>query len=111
VIGIASNLEILSKDNFPLSNLAPSNYPKIPDGSMLEAKLNQHLYQININQISPGDLLLFNIDNNPRHLAIVSDYKNELGIIHSLAVLRSVVEHRLDEDWKGRICKAYGFSG
>ncbi len=43
----------------------------------------------------------------PQHLGIVSD----IGVIHSYAKARAVVEHALDPLWRSRIRGAYRFRG
>ena len=65
------------------------------------------MQEIPINDIQAGDILLFSIDNNPQHLAIVSDFLGDLGIIHAYAPARAVVEHALDAWWRKKIVSAF----
>jgi hypothetical protein len=110
IVGIAYKLSINSKNNIPLALIAPSNYPRIPKGDEVIKQLDTHLHQIDISDLRIGDLLLLNIENNPCHLGIVSDYLDgSLAIIHSYFPARSVVEHRLDQKWLDVVHRAYSF--
>jgi hypothetical protein len=110
VLGVAKTLNLYGKNKQPLWLMVPDYYPKIPNKTLLAIKLAQLLYPINTNYIMPGDLLLLKIAGNPQHLAIVTDYVDGgLGIIHSLAITRKVVEHRLDAQWHQNIYQSYSF--
>ena len=82
-------------------------YSKEPDGAYLTEKLTALLDEVPIAEAQAGDLALFKVRENPQHLAILTDYENALGMIHSFAPSRRVVEHRLDDDWKSRLLKVY----
>lgn len=60
-----------------------------------------------INEGNAGDLALFNVRDNPQHLAFLTDYNGMLGMIHAQAQARRVVEHRLDDDWIQRLVKVF----
>lgn len=54
-----------------------------------------------------GDILLMRFDADPQHLAIMTD----VGMIHSYAQARRVVEHSIDAGWARRIVAAHQFPG
>jgi cell wall-associated NlpC family hydrolase len=57
-----------------------------------------------------GDILVFWINprnKRPQHCGIMTD----IGVIHTFSEIGKVVEHRLDEKWKGRILQAYNYPG
>lgn len=62
-----------------------------------------------------GDVVLMAWDTaEPRHIAIVTDHPNGLGIIHTCSAFRKVIEHSLDdnaaiggETWRERIRLVY----
>ena len=86
------------------------NYSKLPDGKLLRSLLKKYLKEIPVAEIQIGDVLLFRFENDPQHVAIVSDYVHGgTGIIHCYAASRKVVEHRLDDTWKKRIVSAFSF--
>jgi len=101
LIGVAGEL------NLPFSHYDKTDYSHYPDTQKLKENLSAALQQIAVNEIKAGDILLFNVDNNPQHLAIVSDMSGELGIIHAYAPARAVVEHGLDAWWRERIVAAF----
>lgn len=56
----------------------------------------------------PGDVLLMRFEREPHHLGIVGDYAHGgLSLIHAYGTAGKVVEHRLDEAWRGRIVAVY----
>ncbi len=87
-----------------------TDYERIPNGKELRQALVTHLQEITLAEIAPGDALLFCFDQNPQHVAIVSDYPyGGLGIIHCYMKARQVVENRLDESWQRRLVGAFRF--
>ena len=55
-----------------------------------------------------GDVLLMRFERDPHHLGIVGDYAHGgLSLIHSYGTTGRVVEHRLDDLWRGRIVAVY----
>lgn len=109
VVGVASELDLKSRDNGKcLIDFDRAGYAKMPDGKLLKDELDRHLIPVAVDEVQPGDLLLFKFEKEPQHVGIVSDYKG-LGIIHCYAQAREVVEHRLDEIWINRIVGAYRF--
>lgn len=56
----------------------------------------------------PGDVLLMRFEEEPHHLGIVGDYAHGgLSLIHAYGTAGKVVEHRLDDVWRGRIVAVY----
>lgn len=56
----------------------------------------------------PGDVLLMRFDRDPHHLGIVGDYiHGGLSLVHAYGTAGKVVEHRLDDLWRGRIVAIY----
>lgn len=80
-------------------------YGRIPDGAMLLAELDKHMDRTDVHQ--SGDVLLMRFEQQPQHVAIVTD----IGIIHAHAMMRKVVEHGLDDWWSSRIVGAYAWRG
>lgn len=111
LIGVAQELALRSSGSQHLLAWFDENsYGHYPDETHLRRRLDALLTAVEIQEVIPGDVLLFRIDESARHLAIVSDYPpggSGLGIIHAYAPARAVVEHRLDECWKKRIVAVY----
>lgn len=136
LIGVAAEL------NLPFTHYDETSYSHYPDTQKLRNSLAGAMQEISIVEIRAGDILLFNIDNNPQHLAIVSDATeefavcllekgisqgrqgevyglvheskldagknlNQASIIHAYAPARAVVEHALDDWWRGRVAGAF----
>lgn len=107
IVGVVDELGLKDVHGRLLSSYDEITYPKEPDGAYLIDKLTDILIEVPIADARAGDLALFKVRENPQHLAILTDYENTLGMIHSFAPSRRVVEHRLDEDWKSRLLKVY----
>ena len=105
IVGVAKELNLISKDEKTLLHkLDKINYGHLPDTDALYNCLSNHLTEIPKDQLKAGDIILMVFDKHPQHLGIVYNYdETNLGIIHSYAPAKKVVEHRLDEEWKGRI--------
>lgn len=113
LVGVAKELGLRRREGTALRALSDydrTDYGHIPDGARLQFLLEEALVPVTVQEVEPGDILLFRFDGNPQHLAIVSDYPQGLGIIHAYAEARKVIEHRLDEAWRGRIVRAYRFA-
>lgn len=55
-----------------------------------------------------GDMILLRFEREPHHLAFVGDYLHGgLSMIHAYGNAGRVVEHRLDEAWRGKIVSVY----
>jgi len=107
VVGVVDELELKDKNGVKLASYDEVTYSREPDGEYLTRKLTGLLLEIPITEARAGDLGLFKVRENPQHLAILSDYEGGLGMIHSFAPSRRVVEHRLDDEWKLRLLKVF----
>lgn len=107
IVGVVDELGLKDADGRPLASYDEITYSKEPDGQYLSEKLTGLLAEVPITDACAGDLALFKVRENPQHLAILTDYGDGLGMIHSFAPSRRVVEHQLDDDWKSRLVKVY----
>ena len=92
-----------------------NNYARRMDGQALLAILSEGLdYLEDYTDALPGDVLAFHdgrSPNIPRHLAILSEIRQQ-GVIYAIhATERGVREHRLDILWKKRIHSAWRLRG
>jgi hypothetical protein len=101
LIGVANELEL------PYSKYDENDYSHYPDTNKLKKILAAAMQEIQVIDITSGDILLLNIDGNPQHLAIVGQISNKFTIIHAYAPARCVVEHIIDDWWHTRIVAAY----
>lgn len=107
IVGVVDELELKDKNGVRLAAYDEVTYSKEPDGEYLIQKLVDVLAEIPASEMRAGDLALFKVRENPQHLAILTDYEGGIGMIHSFAPARRVVEHRLDDDWRARIVKVF----
>lgn len=99
----------LMKYDVKLSSYDETDYGHIPNAKRLFAGLNRHLDVVAVEDMQPADVLLMNIDRNPQHVGVVGDGADYLTLIHAYAPARGVVEHRLDEEWLGRVKAVFRF--
>ena len=104
---MADELALTDKHGQPLAGYDEVTYSKEPDGAYLIDKLTALLDEVPLAEAQPGDLALFNVRDNPQHMAFLTDYENTLGMIHAYAPARRVVEHRLDADWQQQLVKVF----
>jgi NlpC/P60 family putative phage cell wall peptidase len=107
IVGVVDELSLKDKHGQPLAGYDEVTYSKEPDGAYLTEKLTALLDEVPIAEAQAGDLALFKVRENPQHMAFLTDYENTLGMVHSYAPARRVVEHRLDDDWKQRLVKVF----
>jgi NlpC/P60 family putative phage cell wall peptidase len=107
VVGVVDELGLEDANGMKLAAHDEITYSRQPDGAYLTEKLTGLLAEIPASEARAGDLALFKVRENPQHLAILTDYEGTLGMIHCFAPARKVVEHRLDDDWKSRMIKAF----
>jgi cell wall-associated NlpC family hydrolase len=107
IVGVVDELGLKDKNDQPLSGYDEVTYSKEPDGAYLTEKLTALLDEVPIAEARAGDLALFKVRENPQHMAFLTDYEGTLGMVHSYAPARRVVEHRLDDDWKSRLVKVF----
>lgn len=87
-----------------LSEYDYQHYGRLPFFGSLERHLTEAgLRPIDHQQAKLADVLLFRFDGGPQHVALQSD----LGMIHAFLLARRVVEHRIDNAWRNRLCGAY----
>ena len=89
------------------ANFDFKNYSRIPDGS-LERELDKHLIELYKLQI--GAIALFKVSALPHHCGIITDYGEELGLLHAYENVGRVKEHALIPWWRSKIVKIYGFA-
>lgn len=107
IVGVVDELGLKDGNGMRLAAYDEVTYSKEPDGAYLIQKLTGLLEEVPTHQARAGDLALFKVRENPQHLAILSDYEGGLGMIHSFAPSRRVVEHRLDDEWKSKMIKVF----
>jgi hypothetical protein len=97
-----------------LSEFDVSRYARRPDGRSLKAICDEQMRRIAFADVSSGDVILFRIEHDPQHLALVGDYHaGGLSLIHAYAPrpIHKVVEFRLDAWWSHRVVQAYALPG
>lgn len=100
VIGVAHELGL---SDFDISGYAPR-----PDGASLSRLCAQHMRALTLDQLCPGDVLLFKFEAHPGHLGILSA-SNQL--IHAYLPRRRVIEHGLDSAWWRQLAGQYRLPG
>ena len=67
------------------------DYTHQPVAAVLLAGLRQHLVEVDLSDIRPGDILVLDVSGQPVHLGIRTD----IGLLHAYAPAGRVVEHGL----------------
>jgi len=83
------------------------DYARAPQDGELQRELEKYLIPA---ELKIGCVALFKMEKEPQHVGIITDYGVAgLGLIHSYAQSRKVVEHNLDASWRARIVGVYEF--
>lgn len=110
LIGVARELKLRSRQGGLLADLDCTDYGHQPDTAALVKMLGEHLCEVP--DISPGSIILMEVDGAARHLGIAAEYPGgELSVIHAYAPARKVVEHRLDPLWAGKVRQVFSCKG
>ena len=83
-------------------------YSRLPNPRTMLEGLATHLRRTPIDEIDAGDVLLFAIDGQPQHLAILT---GDQTIVHAFLQSRRVVEQRIPVAWRRQVVRAYSFPG
>ena len=116
IMGMSKEINIKSKildkdgNNIPLHKYDVTGYSRTPNGKHIYNKLKNIINEIDIYNMKIGDLLLLKMRNNPQHLAILSNYKEKYGIIHTWQDVGKVVEHELTDYWYKKIHSVFRFT-
>lgn len=95
-----------------LSDFDTRDYGRLPAGDAMRKVMRTHCTELPADALAPGVVALMRFDAEPQHLAIVADYLyGGHSIAHALMQSRRVVEHRLDDLWRGRIVSLYALPG
>ncbi len=105
LIVISSKLNLKTQDGELLEKFDQVNYRLRPDGNELVRVFDEFFKPKEYLEI--GDLVIFDFDNNPQHLAIISETQPHIKIIHSYLTAKKVVEHRICSDWIEKIIRIY----
>jgi hypothetical protein len=105
IIGVARELCL------PASDFDTTNYSPIPDGVRLRAQCDQLLIPVADRSPLPSDIALMSFGGAPQHLGFISELDGSQGLIHAYVIERRVVEHSIDEIWRGRFVALYALPG
>ena len=100
-VGVAAYA--LSKVGYAIQEV--QGYGRRPNAGMLKSAIEAHsfLTRADAGDIQPGDVLLMRFGEDPQHVAIAGSGT----IVHAYAQVRKCCEHRLTDEWKGRIDGVY----
>lgn len=84
-------------------------YSREPNNNGLRKAVVANLGEpITNNQMRHGDIVLMQFAGEPCHVGIVTDYPlGGFAILHTFAQVKKVVEHRMNDEWLGRIVEVY----
>lgn len=85
------------------------DYSKFPNEEWVKAMCSDFLDPLLFSEMLPGDILLLKWGRSAAHLGILGCYQGNYTLIHAHAQSRSVVEQRLEEEWKERIVGSYRY--
>ena len=87
-----------------------TDYARLPD----EAAMRDHIRVAGFRETDKaktGDVALMRFTREAQHVGILTGPKTECSLIHAWMQAGRVVEHRLDEQWRGRMVATFSFPG
>jgi NlpC/P60 family putative phage cell wall peptidase len=100
IIGVAHELG--------LSDFEIGGYTPRPDGDSLRRACQAQMRPLTLDELAPGDVLLFRFDAHPGHLGFLSGPQT---LLHAYLPRRKVVEHGLDAAWWRQVVGCYRLPG
>jgi cell wall-associated NlpC family hydrolase len=85
-------------------------YRMKPNAGLFLRKLREHCTQIDFKDLAVGDLLIFEYDGNPQHVAIVTDLQ-PLRVLHAAYMHKATVEHCIDDKWLKTLTAVFRING
>ncbi len=96
----------------PFTEFDRTDYSPDPNSARLKHTLDEHLTEIELEAIAPGDVLLFKVIHLPQHVGIVGNHPSGgLSLIHAYSPAGKVVEEPLAKMWLSRVIAAYRVPG
>lgn len=93
-----------------LSSFDSRAYGRLPNGDQMRAALREQCTEVD-GEPRLGLVALMRFATEPQHVGLVGDHVGGVSLIHALAASRKVVEHRIDDAWRGRILGLYALPG
>jgi len=106
IIGVGNELNI-KPHNKNLSDYDTIQYGRAHKRNQLNNALSYCFKKSTT--ISRGTILVFQINPDLQHCAIISEIKNPIKIIHCDAKAKKVVENNISESWLRKIIGTYDF--
>lgn len=116
LIGIASELNYHTH-NKPVKFFDKTQYSKIKNHTQLSNNLGKYFKEVNLNNMSAGQIVVLKINKYLEHVGILGEYpshdsgQQNLTLIHAYIQAGKVVEHSLTEEWRYKIVSVYKFEG
>lgn len=112
--GVATALNVPGSAEW-MSDRSLHNYARTPDATLLLSACARFFDSVpSISKAQIGDVLLFTLEGQPRHFALISEVREDIPfrIIHAYALLaaRKVVEQSLPIA-NAKVLAAYSFRG
>lgn len=85
-------LPIVIAQAFDIVGEIEHDYPRLPDGTFVKSFTDMAEMVNPMSAMQPGDILLFAERSHMCHCGILTDYRNEPGVIQAAAAYRKVIE-------------------
>jgi hypothetical protein len=111
VLCVGEDLGLCYRDGRKIHRFDYKDYGMFPVLDAMQTEADKIFVKKALNEMIPGDILTMRAPFIVHHMAIVSQLKQGLGIIHAYGGVGKIVEHLLDERWAGRIAGVFSYSG
>ena len=107
--GVAVALGIVPVDWWERTfDRSQGGYSRQPSHGQLRRICDAFMREIEIDDAQPGDVALMRFRAEPMHMGILADYRHGgMSIVHALASVGAVCEHRMSALWRDRVVAVY----
>jgi len=111
VLCVGEDLGLRYCDGSPIRRFDYKDYGMFPVLDAMQKEAQKIFVMKPRKQMIPGDILTLRAPFIVHHMAIVSQLKQGIGIIHAHGGVGKIVEHLLDARWAERIAGVFSYSG
>lgn len=110
IAGVGEAAGVMTID--PGKAAAFAGYGRVPNPARMGEALRIFMTPIEAGDARPGDVAWLQWrENLPMHLAILSEHKGRVTIIHALAEIGRCVEHGFTQEWRDRVVSYWRYPG
>jgi hypothetical protein len=111
VLCVGEDLGLRYRDGRPIGRFDYRDYGMYPVMDYMQEEAEKIFIKKELGAMIPGDILTVRAPFLVHHMAVVSQLKQGLGMIHADGGLGKIVEHLINSRWRSRIAGVFAYPG